>query len=713
MINYKKIVTLLLLIFLPGILQANDGYNLWLNYRKIQNIKTLRKYSGQFKSYYVAGNSATLTAAAGELNSALSILLGSSLQNSESPAEGSIVLATGNSNIVKGLDIAVSLKAIGSEGFLIKTVTINKKKCTLITANTDKGVLYGVFNFIKLLQTGSNTDILSVESKPKLDVRVLNHWDNLDGSIERGYAGKSLWKWEELPATVDQRYTDYARANASIGINGTVLNNVNSNPKIMTAEYMVKVKALADVFRPYGLKVYLSISFSAPMRIGGLKTNDPMDPTVIKWWQDKTKEIYSYIPDFGGYLVKANSEGQPGPQDYGRTHADGANMLADALAPYQGIVMWRAFVYNSSPTQDRVLQAYNSFKPHDGEFRDNVMVQIKNGPIDFQPREPFSPLFGAMPKTSLMMEFQVTQEYLGFANHLVYLAPLYEEVLDSDTYARGEGSTVGKILEGKFSTGKLTGMCGVANTGDSRNWCGHPFAQANWFTLGRLAWDPEASSESIADEWIRMTYSNDDDFVMPVKKMMLESREVTVNYMTPLGLNHIMGYDTHRGPGPWVDTAAQPNWKSTYYHRADAEGIGFDRTGTGSNAIAQYFPPVRKKFESTETCPENLLLWFHHVAWDYKTNSERTLWDELCHRYYSGVSSVRQMQQTWNSMEKLVDKETFAKVSGLLAEQEYEATMWRDGCVLYFQTFSKMPIPDGLEKPKHSLEYYIGINWKE
>lgn len=692
---------------LTGSLKADDGYRLWLKYEKVNNTALLNNYQQAFQSYNISGNFASATAIQYELSMGLKGLLGKDVKQVNSIADGCLIIGTPQSSqYIKNLKLTGELKDLGNEGYLIKTVTIDNKKCTVITANKEAGLLYGVFHLLRLMQTQQPVDMLSVASSPKLQVRLLNHWDNLDGSVERGYAGNSIWKWDELPGTVDPLYRDYARANASIGINGTVINNVNSNPKILTKEYLPKVKALADVFRPYGIKVYLSISFSAPIKIGGLKTADPLNPEVIKWWKAKADEIYTYIPDFGGFLVKANSEGQPGPQDYGRTHADGANMLADVVQPNGGIVMWRAFVYNTDPAEDRTLQAYNSFKPLDGKFKDNVIVQIKNGAIDFQPREPFSPLFGGMPKTSLMMEFQITQEYLGFSTHLVYLSTLFEETLQSDTYAKGKGSTISKVLQGDYTTGKLTGMAGVSNIGNTRNWTGHPFGQANWYSLGRLAWNPDLSSESIADEWIKMTFTNADDFIAPVKKIMMESREYAVNYMTPLGLHHIMGYNNHQGPGPWVDKAAQPNWKSTYYHNATTKSIGFNRTSTGSNAVAQYHPPVRDKFENIETCPENLLLWFHNVEWTYKMKSGNTLWDEMCYRYYDGVQSVRNMQKTWEGMNGKIDAETFNKVKVLLVEQEYEAVVWRNSCVLYFQTFSKMPIPSGLEKPDKPLSYY-------
>ena len=708
--KYKILITYLLILLLPIGLKADDGYRLWLKYDKVTNVALLEQYRQAVQSYCIEQKSATISALQSELANGLKGLLGNDVKQVKSVTNNCLLIGTPDgSPLVANLKLASQLKNLGNEGFVIKTVTINKRQCTVIAANKDIGLLYGVFHFLKLIQTQQSIANLSVATAPKIQLRMLDHWDNLDGSIERGYAGTSIWNWAELPKVTDPRYTDYARANASIGINGTVLNNVNANPKILTAEYLPKVKALADVFRPYGLKVYLSISFSAPITLGGLKTADPLDTDVVKWWRAKADEIYKLIPDFGGFLVKANSEGQPGPQDYGRSHAEGANMLAAALQPHNGIVMWRAFVYNTNPAEDRTLQAYNGFKPLDGKFNDNVLVQIKNGAIDFQPREPFSPLFGAMPATSLMMEFQITQEYLGFSKHLVFLATLFEETLKSDTYAKGKGSTVANVLQGKYSTGKLTGMAGVSNIGSSRNWCGHPFGQANWYALGRLAWDPELTAETIADEWIRMTFCNDNEFVAPIKAVMLQSRENTVNYMTPMGLHHIMAYNTHNGPGPWVDTAAQPNWKSTYYHNASAGGIGFNRTSTGSDAVGQYFPPVRDEFEKLETCPENLLLWFHNVKWTYKTKSGRTLWDALCYHYYAGTDGVKAMAKTWDGIKGRIDNETFTKVQSLLKTQEEEAVIWRNSCVLYFQTFSKMPIPAGLETPDKPLSYYKGL----
>jgi alpha-glucuronidase len=556
-----------------------------------------------------------------------------------------------------------------------------------------------------LLQMHKDISDLDISCSPKIKIRLLNHWDNLNGSVERGYAGQSLWDWGSLPGKKDSRYTDYARANASIGINGTVLTNVNANALILTNDYIVKVAALADIFRPYGIRVYLTARFSAPVEIGKLKTADPLDPEVIEWWRKKADEIYNLIPDFGGFLVKANSEGQPGPQNYNRTHADGANMLADAVAPHNGIVMWRAFVYDNNVPDDRAKQAYNEFVPNDGKFRKNVLIQVKNGPVDFQPREPFHPIFGAMPGTPVMMEFQITQEYLGSSVHLVYLAPLYEECLKSDTYARGQGSLVARVIDGSLDNHMLFAMAGVSNIGNVINWTGHPFAQANWFAFGRLAWDPYLNSGDIADEWLRMTFTNYDEVVGRLKNLMLESRENAVNYMTPLGLHHIMYAGHHYGPGPWVDRGRR-DWTSVYYHRADSTGIGFDRTSKGSNAVSQYFPQVRDLYDNIESCPENLLLWFHHVPWDYRMKSGNTLWDEICYHYDKGVKSVADMQEEWSKVKGFIDQERYEQVTELLQKQKRDARIWRDACILYFQSISKKPLPAGIEKPANDLEYY-------
>ncbi len=474
---------------------------------------------------------------------------------------------------------------------------------------------------------------------------------------------------------------------------------------------MLKVKALADVFRPFGIKVYLTARFSAPIEIGGLHTADPLNNDVQQWWSRKIAEIYALIPDFGGFLVKANSEGQPGPQDYKRSHAEGANMLADALAPFQGIVMWRAFVYSQAIPDDRAKQAYNEFQPLDGKFRKNVVLQVKNGPIDFMPREPFHPLLGAMPKTATMLEFQLTQEYLGQGTHLVYLAPLFKECLDSDTWRFGKGSTVAKVIDGSLGEHQVTGIAGVANIGTDRNWTGHPFAQANWYALGRLCWNPTVLSEEIAKEWIKMTFSNTPDFVNTIATMMMRSREILVNYMNPLGLHHIMASNHHYGPGPWVDDLPRADWNPVYYHKAGKEGVGFDRTPTGSNALAQYAPGARALWEHKTTISDKFLLWFHHVPWDYKMKSGRTLWEELCERYNAGVDRVGWMCQIWDKQKSRMDRERFDAVTMLLQIQTKEAKWWRDACLSYFSSISGKAIPAKYPQPEKSLEYYKSLQF--
>ncbi|MEZ5043135.1 MAG: alpha-glucuronidase family glycosyl hydrolase [Saprospiraceae bacterium] len=688
---------------------AEDGYRLWLRYDLITDAQQLALYRQSLQHYIIEGQSPTLEVVEHELKKALQGLLGTSItESTDLASKGLLILGTpSSSTIVKGLKLEDKLKTIGKEGFVITS----QGGRTVIAANEDIGVLYGLFHFLRLLQSHTAIDGLSITNKPKLNIRILNHWDNLDRTVERGYAGFSIWDWHKLPDYLDARYLDYARANASIGINGTVLTNVNANALILRPDYLDKVAALADLFRPYGIRVYLTARFSAPINLGGLKTADPLDPAVKDWWKTKIDEIYEKIPDFGGFLVKANSEGQPGPQNYNRSHADGANMLADALKPHDGIVMWRAFVYDDKEPVDRAMQANNEFEPLDGTFRDNVLIQVKNGPIDFQPREPFHPLFGAMPKTPLMMEFQITQEYLGQATHLVYLGPMFEEVLKADTYAKGKGATVAKVIEGKLDNHQYSGMAGVANIGNDRNWTGHIFGQANWYVYGRLAWDTELSSAAIAEEWIRMTFSNDPDVIKPIKEMMLSSRETLVKYMTPLGLHHIMGAGHHYGPGPWVSRMSRADWTSVYYHKADSLGIGFDRTASGSNALGQYSPEVASFYSDLSTCPEAYLLWFHHLKWTYKMASGETLWEKLCHSYYEGAKEAKAFRQTWQKLEKAIDADRFRQVDMLLKIQEKEAKWWRDACVLYFQSFSKMPIPSGLEKPTESLEYFTNLSY--
>ena len=710
----RGLFALLLILLVAARSGAEDGYELWLRYRPVLDPTLAAAYRSAATGLLVEGSSPTLEAAAGELDRGLAGLLGVPVPRVSVPSrDGLLLLGTpASSPLVASLGLGHELERAGREGYLLRAMAIRGRRGIVIAANADVGVLYGAFAFLRLLQTQQPIDALSIVASPRLKHRLLNHWDNLDRTVERGYAGFSLWDWQKLPDYLDPRYTDYARANASIGINGSVITSVNANATSLTPEWLRKAAALADVFRPYGIRVYLTARFSAPIEIGGLQTADPVDPQVAAWWKRKADEIYSLIPDFGGFLVKANSEGQPGPQDYKRSHAEGANVLADALAPHGGIVMWRAFVYSSEVPDDRHKQAYNEFKPLDGAFRPNVVVQVKNGAIDFQPREPFHPLFGAMPKTPLMMEFQVTQEYLGFATHLVYLAPLFEETLTADTHARGAGSTVAKVIDGSLHGYARTGMAGVSNIGTDRNWCGSVFACANWYAFGRLAWDPGLASSKVADEWIRQTFTNEASFVAPVTGLMLASREAPVDYMTPLGLHHLMARNHHYGPGPWVAGGPRADWTSLYYHRADSAGVGFDRTRSGSNAVSQYFPPVAAIFGSRERVPEEFLLWFHRVHWGERTRSGRTLWDELLFRYQRGVDTVRGMQATWAPLSSHVDAERHAQVSAFLRIQEQEARWWRDACVLYFQTFSRMPIPPDYEKPEHDLEYYMKLENK-
>jgi alpha-glucuronidase len=514
--------------------------------------------------------------------------------------------------------------------------------------------------------------------------------------VERGYAGRSLWDWDALPGRADPRLADYARANASLGINGSVLNNVNADARFLLPAMLEKIAAVARVFRPYGLRVYLSVRFSAPMEgragtLAPLATADPLDPGVRRWWREKAREIYGLIPDFGGFLVKADSEGMPGPQQYGRTHADGANALAAALAPHGGVVMWRAFVYDVSVDADRTKRSYKEFVPLDGRFLPNVLVQAKNGPLDFQPREPVQPLFGAMPRTPLMLELQVTQEYLGHSTHLVYLAPMWREALDFDLAAGGPGGTLARVVDGSLAGRDLTGIAGVANTGSDRNWTGHFFGQANWYAFGRLAWDPSLGPRDIAAEWVQASLTADRAAADTVVAMMMGSWEACVDYMTPLGLHHIMQYHVHYGPGPGVDRAPRPDWTSVYYHRADTAGIGFDRSSSGSGATAQYAPPLRDLFDSPETCPDKYLLWFHHVPWGRPAAGEPTLWDALCGRYRRGTDYVGRMARAWDGLEGRIDPEIFAHVRARLSDQKRDAAEWRDTCLGYFGAFSRRP----------------------
>ena len=686
---------------------AEDGSRLWLRFNKTTTDANL------FSSIVTSTKSLPYK----EFQSAWTELKGQELASKTIVENGSLLIGTAKDKQIRNLGLQKELVALGNEGYMIKSVSVNGKKATVVASLTDKGLLYGVFHLLRLVQLNEFSDQLNVKEKPSYALRILNHWDNLDGTVERGYSGHSIWNWEELPTVLSPRYQEYARANASIGINATVLNNVNASPKILSDEYLQKVKAIAGVLRPYNMRVFLSINFSSPKELGGLPTSDPLDVKVQQWWKDKANEIYKLIPDFGGFLVKANSEGLPGPMDYGRTHVDGANMLADALKPHGGIVMWRAFVYE--PGDDRAKLAYKEFINFDGKFKDNIMIQVKNGPIDFQPREPFSPLFGAMKKTPLMAELQITQEYLGHSNHLVFLSPMWEEFLKADTYCNGKGATVAKVTDGHVFGNKLSAIAGVANIGKDVNWTGHHFAQANWYAFGRLAWNNQMTSEQIADEWIKMTFTlplakettvapnsmSVADFQLSIKNMMLASHQTAVDYMMPLGLHHIFAWTHHYGPEPWCDVpGARPDWLPKYYHNADAKGVGFDRTTSGSNAVGQYASPLKEQFNDPATCPDAYILWFHHLAWDYKMKSGRTLWDEMCYTYDKGVNDVRGFQKIWDKAEPFIDAQRFAEVQSKLRIQAQDAVWWKDACLLYFQTFSKRPIPYDIERPVHNLE---------
>jgi alpha-glucuronidase len=684
-----------------------DGSELWLRYRKVALPERLTEYQAAIKQVIKAGTSDTLQAAQAELVKGLSGLTGADVAVADQPAaDGAVVLGTPDSSaIVKSLPLAADLPAVGTEGYVVEAADVGGKKAIVVAANTDIGVLRGAFALLRHLQCHRSLTALALSSAPKIKRRILNHWDNLNGSVERGYAGKSLWNWGSLPATISQRYKDYARANASIGINGTVLNNVNADAQILNPTNLDKVAALATAFRPYGIAVYLSANFGAPKTLGSLATADPLASDVKAWWATKIDDIYKKIPDFGGFLVKANSEGQSGPQEYNRTHADGAKMLSDALAPHGGVVLWRAFVYKD--VGDRIRQAYDEFKPLDGQFGTNAVVQVKNGPLDFQPREPFHPLFGGLPKTPVALEVQLTKEYLGEDTHLAYLGPLYEEVLKSDTYAKGEGSTVARVIDGTVFGSTVSAISGVANIGTDTNWTGSHFNQANWYVYGRMAWDPDATAAEVADEWVRQTLSNDPMVVGPVTTMMMSSRQTVVNYMTPLGLAHIMGSDDHYGPGPWLNNLSQADWNPVYYHKADATGIGFDRTSKGSNALEQYAATVRDKFANRATVPDDFLLFFQRVGWDDKlASSNRTIWEELVYRYSLGVDGVKEMRDAWTTVQGRIDAKRFKDIGDFLQIQHYEARWWRDACIQYFASVSKHTIPAGYAAPTHDLKFY-------
>jgi alpha-glucuronidase len=663
-----------------------DGYKLWLRY--VSPGEAVRQYRQVVRQMVVEGRSQTAEATRKEMSGAIASLLDSPIPVVQGGLQDGVVIAgtTANSTVIRGLGWESDLAKCGPEGFIIRSTKVDKHPAIVIASQGELGVLYGAFHFLRLLQTGRPIGLLSLIERPRIQLRLLNHWDNLNGTIERGYAGRSLWQWKDLPGKPDPRYTDYARANASVGINGAVINNVNADALILSPEYLNKVAALAEVWRPYGIRMYLSANFAAPVKLGGLTTADPLDKNVANWWKAKADEIYSLIPDFGGFLVKANSEGQPGPKDYHRTHAEGANVLADALAPHGGNVIWRAFVYDEDVDPDRAKRAYIEFTKLDGQFRPNSVIQVKNGAIDFQPREPFHPLFGAMKETPVIAELQATQEYLGQAKHLVYLGTMWKEFLDADTFAKGKGSTVGKVLEGAVQPYKITGIVSVTNPGLDANWCGHHFSQSNWYAFGRLAWNHQLSAEQIAEEWTRMTFTNDPKTVSVICSMMMSSRETFVDYTMPLGLHHLIGGD-HYAPMPWNASAPRKDWTAVYYHQASKEGIGFDRTRKGNKAVEQYFPEVCNQFDSLAACPEKFLLWFHRCPWDYKMKSGQTLWQELNEKYNGGARQAAALQTAWQSLAGKIDSRRHREVAARLAIQVQDSALWRDQILKYFQGF--------------------------
>ena len=683
---------------------AETGYSLWLRYAAIPDTVLRSQYRASAAQIVVQGTDSTHLALRNELKKGLDSLLSQNTPVSTSVTlDGAVVAGTpASSSIINGLGLTLDAN---TEAYRIVTMTIGGKNAIVIASQGSVGVLYGAFHLLRLLQTNRSVAALDISEKPKIKRRLLNHWDNLDGSVERGYAGNSLWQWSRLPGTMYYKYQDYARANASIGINGTVLNNVNNtnNTQILSSGYLSKIKALAGVFRPYGIKVYLSAYFDAPQALGGLSTYDPLNAQVIAWWKSKANEIYDSIPDFGGFLVKAGSEGQPGPGTYNRTHAQGANCIAAALAPYGGVCIWRSFVYATTIDADRMKRAYKEFKPLDSAdaFNGNVIIQSKNGPYDFQPREPVHPLFGGLHNTHVGMEFEITLEYLGQGIQLVYLGPYWKEIFDFDTYENGAGSTVGKVIDGTRNGDTMTCISGVSNVGDSTDWCNHHFHQANWFAYGRLAWNHDLSPDSIAHDWVRMTWGNNQTVVNTVTAMMKGSREACVNYMTPLGLcglfcmgSSFFGSD-HYGPCPSQnDNPSQPDWNAVYWHQANAAGMGYDRTtATGSDFTSQYYGTNRNNYNSLATTPDNLLAAFHHVPWNYVVPSTgRTFWNELCYRYCAGCQYVHNLRTQWASLSGLVDAARYGNVSAKLATHETDANTWRTTCTSYFKTFSGLTI---------------------
>ena len=676
------------LLCLASPAQAEDGYALWLRHAPLEGeaLARLGDFNPQISvMVYDRDSTPTLETAVRELAAGLESLLGHPAQR------------PGRERGIIELDCG-SHPSGGDGSFRIES----SQRRIRISGPSHISCLYGAFALLRELAQDADPAHIELVQAPAMPLRLLNHWDNPDGHVERGYSGRSIFDWWRLPGHLDRRMIDYARANASIGINGAVVNNVNASALFLTPRYLPKLARLADIWRPFGIRLYISARFSAPSEIGGLDTADPLDPRVQAWWKARADEIYAAIPDFGGFLVKANSEGQPGPYDYGRNHADGANMLARAIGD-RGTVIWRAFVYSEEDATDRHKQAYAQLVPLDGKFDGNVIVQVKNGAIDFQPREPFHPMFGAMPETRLMLEAQITKEYLGFSTHLAFLAPMWKEVLQADT---GRAGTVAQVIA-------PGGMAGVANTGSDRNWSGSHFDQANWYAFGRQAWDPSLSSEQIAAEWISQTFGRMPELLQTIAPLMLESRQAVVDYMNPLGLHHLFDTGHHYGPAPWVCDLARPEWNPCYYHRADADGIGFDRTASGSNALEQYAPAIAAQWSDPRAIDPDYLLWFHHVPWDFQMQNGRPLWDELVHRYDRGVAWVANARTKWAGLAPHVDPVRHRDVAEMLEIQQQEARWWRDASIAYWRSLNGLPMPEGTRPPAESLEYYQSLSFPD
>ncbi|MBN2210091.1 MAG: hypothetical protein JW709_01730 [Sedimentisphaerales bacterium] len=707
MFKFTRItITLIAIAGFLGILtspaQAEDGYDLWLRYRLIDNAERLKNHQQTAVSIVAAGDSPTMTVAVEELHRGLSGLLGQDIPRKDAPAKTGSILVGAAPALQK---LAPNLKlpditALGPEGYSLQSINSDSFKGTVITANTDAGVLYGVFGFLRRIQTHQPIDNLDIKQTPRIQRRMLNHWDNLSRSVEKGYAGKSIWIWDELPGKRDPRYRDYARANASVGINAVVIHNVNADPKIVSDEYIAKWAALAEELRPYNIKVYTTVNFGSPMLFDGpnkLDTADPRDPRVSDWWKERFNAIYAQVPDFGGVLVKADTEGRPGPQQFNREFTDGANMLAEAIAPHGGIVIWRAFrnkaLTNNEP--DVVKRPYLAYAPFDGQFADNVVIQPKYGPSDFQPREPAHPLFGAMPNTPLFLEVEITQEYLGRDLHHVYIAPLWKEILTFDTFARGRGSSVAKVIDGSLYGRNISGIAGVANVGSDRNWCGYDFGQANWYAFGRLAWDHQLSSEQIADEWLKMTFSHDPHFIAVARAIMMESWPAAVSYLRPLGFTILSAYN-HYEPAP-----KYRNFKGGDYNIADKDTVGVDRTLKGSGAVTQYNQHLTDLLDNVDTCPLKYFLWFHRVSWNFPLPTGRTVWEEIVWQFYDGVRTVEDMNNMWATLKPYVDAERFDRISNKRAGHLEHARKWRDTCVSYFQSLNELPWPDFIESEFH------------